>query len=215
MKLLAVFARMILLREISLHQDVLSMRTYRRNLYSVLVAWVSLFVLAIRKLRAVILKLGHVGVEELSESPGQLLLTALALPEILICLPREKCSLYFPQYTLLWWVPVLFREVSSIPQAFGVGERVRIIVFWRGYILCQGILVPRPGMEPTPPSLEVWSFKHWTAREIQELVFFFFLRIIVFKQYFSSILGNPWKDPKTLSRGAQQQNYFHDIKYTV
>ena len=162
-----------------------------------------------------ILKLGHVGVEELSESPGQLLLTALALPEILICLPREKCSLYFPQYTLLWWVPVLFREVSSIPQAFGVGERVRIIVFWRGYILCQGILVPRPGMEPTPPSLEVWSFKHWTAREIQELVFFFFLRIIVFKQYFSSILGNPWKDPKTLSRGAQQQNYFHDIKYTV
>lgn len=70
MKLLAVFARMILLREISLHQSVLSMRTYRRNFYSVLVAWVSLFVLAIRKLRAVILKLGHIGVEELSESPG-------------------------------------------------------------------------------------------------------------------------------------------------
>lgn len=102
MKLLAVFARMILLREISLHQGVLSMRTYRRNLYSVLVARVSLFVLAIRKLRAVILKLGHVGVEELSESPGQLLLTALALPEILICLPREECSLYFPRYILLW-----------------------------------------------------------------------------------------------------------------
>lgn len=70
MKLLAAFARMILLREISLRQSVLSMRTYRRNLYSALVAWVSLFVLAIGKLRAAVLKLGHVGVEELSESPG-------------------------------------------------------------------------------------------------------------------------------------------------
>ena len=143
--------------------------------------------------------------------------TALGLPEILICLPREKCSFYFPQNTLLWSVPVPFREVSSIPQAFGVGERVRIIVFWRGYILCQGILVPHPGIEPTPPALEVWSLKHWTARDVQELVFFFFffLRIIVFKQPFSSILGNPWRDPKTLSRGVQEQNYFHDIKYTV
>ena len=70
MKILAAFARMILLREISLRQSVLSMRTYRRNLYSALVAWVSLFVLAIGKLRAAVLKLVHVGVEELSESPG-------------------------------------------------------------------------------------------------------------------------------------------------
>ena len=70
MKILAAFARMILLREIYLRQSVLSMRTYRRNLYSALVAWVSLFVLAIGKLRAAVLKLVHVGVEELSESPG-------------------------------------------------------------------------------------------------------------------------------------------------
>ena len=70
MKILAAFARMILLREISLRQSVLSMRTYRRNLYSALVAWVSLFVLAIGKLRAAVLKLVHVGVKELSESPG-------------------------------------------------------------------------------------------------------------------------------------------------
>ena len=70
MEILAAFARMILLREISLRQSVLSMRTYRRNLYSALVAWVSLFVLAIGKLRAAVLKLVHVGVEELSESPG-------------------------------------------------------------------------------------------------------------------------------------------------
>ena len=77
------------------------------------------------------------------------------------------------------------------------------------------MLVLRPGIEPTPLALEAWGLKHWTAREVQELVFFFFLRIIVFKQHFSSILSNPWRDPKTLSRGAQKQNYFHDIKYTV
>ena len=61
-KLLAAFATMTLLREISLHQSVLSMRTSRRNLFSIQVpggetlAWVSLFVLTIRKLRAVILR---------------------------------------------------------------------------------------------------------------------------------------------------------------
>ena len=28
------------------------------------------------------------------------------------------------------------------------------------------ILVPRPGIEPVPPALEVWSLNHWTAREV-------------------------------------------------
>ena len=30
---------------------------------------------------------------------------------------------------------------------------------------CSGILVPRPGIKPTPPALEAWSLNHWTARE--------------------------------------------------
>ena len=28
------------------------------------------------------------------------------------------------------------------------------------------ILVPWPGMEPTPPAVEAWSLNHWTAREV-------------------------------------------------
>ena len=31
-----------------------------------------------------------------------------------------------------------------------------------------GILVLRPGIEPTPPALEAWSRNHWTTREVPE-----------------------------------------------
>ena len=37
--------------------------------------------------------------------------------------------------------------------------------FW----LCRvarGILVPRPGIEPTPPAMQVQSLNHWTSREV-------------------------------------------------
>ena len=30
------------------------------------------------------------------------------------------------------------------------------------------ILVPRPGIKPTPLALEAQSLKHWTAREVSE-----------------------------------------------
>ena len=29
-----------------------------------------------------------------------------------------------------------------------------------------GILVPQPGIEPTPLAVEAWSLNHWTAREV-------------------------------------------------
>ena len=32
-----------------------------------------------------------------------------------------------------------------------------------------GILVPRPRMEPMPPAVEAWSPNHWTAREFPSL----------------------------------------------
>ena len=35
-----------------------------------------------------------------------------------------------------------------------------------------GILVPRPGIEPTLPALEAWSANHWTAREVPGCRFF-------------------------------------------
>ena len=28
------------------------------------------------------------------------------------------------------------------------------------------ILVPQPGMEPTPPVAQVWNLNHWTTREV-------------------------------------------------
>lgn len=82
-------------------------------------AWDFLFVLAVRKLRAAILKQGHFRAEELSESPGQFLQTVFGpppLPEIPICLPRGKCSPFLSQDSLLCQAIVLFRGVSPIPQ---------------------------------------------------------------------------------------------------
>ena len=37
-----------------------------------------------------------------------------------------------------------------------------------------GILVPRLGMEHTPPAEETHSLKHWTASEVPDIPFFFF-----------------------------------------
>ena len=30
----------------------------------------------------------------------------------------------------------------------------------------RGILVPWPGIEPSPPAVEAWSLNHWTTREV-------------------------------------------------
>ena len=37
-----------------------------------------------------------------------------------------------------------------------------------------GVLVPRPGIEPVPHALGVWSLNHWTAREVPCLHYFEF-----------------------------------------
>ena len=36
--------------------------------------------------------------------------------------------------------------------------------FWPHWVACR-VLVPRPGIEPVPPALGVWSLNHWIARE--------------------------------------------------
>ena len=44
-----------------------------------------------------------------------------------------------------------------------------------------GILVPKPGIEPMPPEVDVQSLNHWIAREVPIMIFkinssfFFFL----------------------------------------
>ena len=42
--------------------------------------------------------------------------------------------------------------------------------FWPHCMACR-ILVPPPGIEPTPtPALEAWSLNHWTTREVPPTV---------------------------------------------
>ena len=42
--------------------------------------------------------------------------------------------------------------------------------FWPHLAACR-ILVPWPGMEPTPPAVEAWNLNHWTAREVPTVGF--------------------------------------------
>ena len=44
--------------------------------------------------------------------------------------------------------------------------------FWSYWMAC-GILVPQPGIELTPPALEVCRLHHWTAREVPGWQFLF------------------------------------------
>ena len=43
--------------------------------------------------------------------------------------------------------------------------RFIFIYFWPWYVAC-GILVPGPGIEPVPPTVEAQSLNHWTTREV-------------------------------------------------
>ena len=50
-------------------------------------------------------------------------------------------------------------------------RRNLFIYFWPHCTACR-TLVPRPGIEPTPPAVEVQGLNHWTAREVpQEEIF--------------------------------------------
>ena len=54
-------------------------------------------------------------------------------------------------------------------------------IFFFGRVACE-ILVPRPGIEPMSPALEVQSLNHWTTREvpIPTKTFFFFSKGVGF-----------------------------------
>ena len=43
-------------------------------------------------------------------------------------------------------------------------------LFWPRHAAC-GIFVPRPGIKPVPPALEVRSLNHWTSREVPRTLF--------------------------------------------
>ena len=44
-----------------------------------------------------------------------------------------------------------------------------------------GIVVPRPGIEPTPLAVEAQSLNHWTAREVPDLHSFYLMSIFLFQ----------------------------------
>ena len=54
------------------------------------------------------------------------------------------------------------------PISGGLHRFLFLFCFWPYHTAC-GILVPRPGMEPAPPALEVQSLNHWTPREVRGL----------------------------------------------
>ena len=46
----------------------------------------------------------------------------------------------------------------------------RLFCFFGRCAAC-GILAPQPGIEPMPPAVEAWSPNHWTAGEVQVILF--------------------------------------------
>ena len=57
----------------------------------------------------------------------------------------------------LFWLLHVGEEVVGVFLAF--------VLFWPLCVAC-GILIPRPGIEHVPPSVEAQSLNHWTAREV-------------------------------------------------
>ena len=54
--------------------------------------------------------------------------------------------------------------LHALPLAFNF-----IYLFIWLYRAACGILVPQPGIEPTPPEVEARSPNHWTTREVSPL----------------------------------------------
>ena len=61
--------------------------------------------------------------------------------------------------------------------------------FWPHHVACE-ILVSPPGIKPTPHAGEVRSLKHWTAREVLMLYFYYFLL-----KYFLILFENSYLTP--------------------
>ena len=48
---------------------------------------------------------------------------------------------------------------------------INFFFFFWPYCMVYGILVSQKGIEPTPPTVEVLTLNHWTAREVPTLFF--------------------------------------------
>ena len=78
---------------------------------------------------------------------------------ILSCLPM--LSSVMTGVILTDWFLARYISISYFPLSL---HDLQLFVFWLCCTAC-GILLPRPGIEPVPPAVEVQSPNHWTARE--------------------------------------------------
>ena len=67
--------------------------------------------------------------------------------------------------------------MRSFPNASRLKAEIRfkdiwtLLSNWLHHVAC-GILIPRSGIEPTPPELDAWCLNHWTTREVLNSTFF-------------------------------------------
>ena len=91
----------------------------------------------------------------------------LFFPSLFSWLPAPTESSY-PLWSFLWFLqakthlPLVSHPTtsSSIIEKKSIKKQ-----FWPWHVPC-GILVPQPGIEPLPPTLEVQGLSHWIAREV-------------------------------------------------
>ena len=60
-------------------------------------------------------------------------------------------------------------SVASSSRALSLWKPLHFLFdffLWGGCPTAYGILVPCPGIEPTPPGLGAWTLNHWTPREV-------------------------------------------------
>ena len=75
------------------------------------------------------------------------------------------CPLYFfskplTRHKILWHIFKIFFKL-----------------FFRSHHVACGIFVPQPGIDPTPPRVEVWCLNLWTARKDPLFTLFLFLSV--------------------------------------
>ena len=64
-------------------------------------------------------------------------------------------------------------------MASAIQSFLKIFIYWAVLGLSCGMcdLVSQPGTEPEPSALGVWSFSHWTTREVPSLQIFIFSKM--------------------------------------